>query len=87
MNVERDSAIIPKLLKRDGSGGDRYVTAPFQSSVSTLALPAAMSCENGLSRRGTDASMFELPESRQYSVRNISFAGAGDERVQLGTAY
>src|SRR5215467_916688 len=49
---------LPFLLRygateaSDGSGGDCNVTAPFRSSVTTLAVPAAMSCESRFNRRG-----------------------------------
>ena len=44
----------------DGSGGDCSVTAPFRPSVSTLAVPAAMSCQNRFDDEDI-ASMVELP--------------------------
>jgi hypothetical protein len=39
-------------LPGDGSGGDCNVAAPFRLSVSTLTVPAAMSCQNRFDRRG-----------------------------------
>jgi len=51
----------------DGSGDDCSVTAPFRPSVSTLAVPAAMSCQNRFDD-GDIASMVELPENRQPLV-------------------
>src|SRR5262245_30428650 len=55
---------VPWLCtKCDGSGGDCNVTAPVPSSVATLAVPAAMSCEGRFNLTGR-RKIFELAESR-----------------------
>jgi len=55
---------IRKLLKRDGSGGERYLAARVRSSQRS---PSPPQCPVKTGQpTGTDASMFELPESGQH---------------------